>query len=157
NITPQLTACSAMPVQFIYFDLGNVLCPFEREKEVRQVAEVSGVDEGKVHEVLLGEQGILWRAERGELDDRGVHAEVCRLTGSRVEMGTFLRANADIFTLNGELVPVVAQLEDAQIRLGVLSNTCSSHWGILSDGRYAILRGAPPHPGPLPRGEGEKR
>jgi putative hydrolase of the HAD superfamily len=54
-------------------------------------------------------------------------------------MEAFLRANADIFTLNGELVPVVAQLEDAQIPLGILSNTCSSHWGILSDGRYAIL------------------
>src|SRR5262249_8379150 len=113
--------------------------------------------EGKVREVLLGEQGILWKAERGELDDRGLHAEFCRLTGSRVETGAFLRANADIFTLNGELVPVVAQLEDAQIRLGILSDTCSSHWGLLSDGRYAMLRGLPPHPGPLPRGEGERR
>jgi FMN phosphatase YigB (HAD superfamily) len=128
-----------MPPQFIYFDLGNVLCPFEREKEIRQVAEVSRVDEEKVREVLLGEQGILWKAERGELDDRGLHEEFCRLTGSGVGMAEFLRANADIFTLNGELVPLVAQLEDAQIPLGILSNTCSSHWGILSDGRFTIL------------------
>jgi len=128
-----------MPPAFVYFDLGNVLCPFEREKEIRQVAEVSGVSAEKVREVLLGEQGILWKAERGELDDRGLHAEFCRLTGSRVEMGAFLRGNADIFTLNGELVPLVAQLEDAQIPLGILSNTCSSHSGILSDGRYSIL------------------
>jgi putative hydrolase of the HAD superfamily len=128
-----------MPPEFIYFDLGNVLCPFEREKEIRQVAEVSGVDEEKVREILLGEQGILWKAERGELDDRGLHAEFCRLTDSRVETEAFLRANADIFTLNGELVPLVAQLEDAQIPLGILSNTCSSHWRPLADGRYAIL------------------
>ena len=128
-----------MPPQFIYFDLGNVLCPFDRQVEIRQVAEVSGVPADKVREVLLGENGILWQAERGELDDRGLYAEFCRLTASRVEMAAFLRANADIFTLNGELVPLVAQLEDAQMRLGILSNTCSSHWGILSDGRYAIL------------------
>ena len=128
-----------MPPQFIYFDLGNVLCPFDRQVEIRQVAEVSGVPEDKVREVLLGENGILWQAERGELDDRGLYAEFCRLTASRVEMAAFLRANADIFTLNGELVPLVAQLEDAQMPLGILSNTCSSHWGILSDGRYAIL------------------
>jgi len=128
-----------MPPQFIYFDLGNVLCPFDRAVEVRQVAEVSGVAEEKVREVLLGEQGVLWKAERGELDDRGLHWEFCRLTASRVDMAVFLRANADIFTLNGELVPLVAQLEDAQIPLGILSNTCSSHWQHLSDGRYAIL------------------
>jgi glucose-1-phosphatase len=128
-----------MPPQFVYFDLGNVLCPFDREVEVRQVTEISGVDEAKARDVLLGEQGILWKAERGELDDRGLHAEFCRLTGSRVEMEEFLRANADIFTLNGELVPLVAQLEDAQIPLGILSNTCSSHWRHLSDGRFSIL------------------
>ena len=128
-----------MPPEFIYFDLGNVLCPFEREKEIRQVAKVSGVGEAKVHEVLIGKGGILWRGERGELDDQGLYEEFCRLTGSRPEIEAFLRANADIFTLNGELVPLVAQLEDAQIPLGILSNTCSSHWRPLADGRYAIL------------------
>jgi FMN phosphatase YigB (HAD superfamily) len=127
------------PPQFIYFDLGNVLCPFDRQVEIRQVAEASGVPEEKVREVLLGEDGVLWKAERGELDDRGLHSEFCRLTSSRVDTAAFLRANADIFTLNGELVPLVALLEDAQVPLGILSNTCSSHWQHLSDGRYAIL------------------
>src|SRR5215471_14539332 len=106
-----------MPPEFIYFDLGNVLCPFDRAMEVRQVAEVSGVDQEKVREILLGRDGILWKAEEGKLDDRGLHAEFCRLTGSGPEIEAFLRANADIFTLNGELVPLVAQLEDAQIPL----------------------------------------
>jgi HAD superfamily hydrolase (TIGR01549 family) len=37
-------------------------------------------------------------------------------------------AGADIFTLNHSIVPVVAQLQAAGHRLGVLSNTCEGHW-----------------------------
>jgi HAD superfamily hydrolase (TIGR01509 family) len=131
-----------MPPQFIYFDLGNVLCFFDREKEVRQVAEVARAPAEKVREALIGERGVLWRGERGEIDERQFHEEFCRLTGSRPEMGAFLDADADIFALNGELVPLVAHLEDAQIPLGILSNTSPSHWKQVSDGRYAILLSA---------------
>jgi FMN phosphatase YigB (HAD superfamily) len=128
-----------MPPQLIYFDLGNVLCFFDRAKEVRQVAEVSGVNEEKVRQTLIGDHGILWLGERGEVDERQFYEEFCRETASRPEMGAFLQADADIFALNGELVPLVAQLEDAQIPLGILSNTSPSHWRNVADGRYAIL------------------
>ncbi len=37
-------------------------------------------------------------------------------------------AGSDIFRLNISIVPVVAKLKDAGYRLGLLSNTCESHW-----------------------------
>jgi FMN phosphatase YigB (HAD superfamily) len=128
-----------MPPAFIYFDLGNVLCFFSRQKEVQQVSQVSGVPEEKVHEVLLGQQGILWPYERGEFNDEQFHAEFCRRTGSLPDMTALLTADSDIFELNFELLPLVAHLEDAQIPLGILSNICPSHWRIATDGRYGIL------------------
>ncbi len=36
-----------MPPAFIYFDLGQVLCYFDRQLEMRQVAEVSGAQKRK--------------------------------------------------------------------------------------------------------------
>ena len=129
-----------MPPAFIYFDLGNVVCLFSRPQEIRQVSEVSGVAEDKLKDVLLAPQhGILWRFERGELDDRGFYEEFCRLTGSHPDMAALLTADSDIFQLNVPLLPVIANLEDSQIPLGILSNICPPHWRLLTDGRYAIL------------------
>ncbi|HEY2882158.1 MAG TPA: HAD family phosphatase [Pirellulales bacterium] len=131
-----------MPPAFIYFDLGNVICHFSREKEVSQVAAVSGLPEVKVKEVLLGENGLLWQYEAGQLDDDGFRKAFCAATGSHVATADLLKANAEIFTLNGSLVPLIGHLEDSQIPLGILSNTSPSHWKYLTDGRYAILPGA---------------
>ncbi len=128
-----------MPPAFIYFDLGNVLCFFSRPQEMRQVSEVSGVPEEKVKDVLIGSHAILWAYERGELTDEQFHAEFSRLTGSHPDMAAFLQADADIFTLNAELLPLVIHLEDSEIPLGVLSNICASHWRIVTDGRFGIL------------------
>jgi putative hydrolase of the HAD superfamily len=125
--------------EFIYFDLGQVLCYFDRQQEMRQVAEVSGAPEAKVTEVLIGAQGLLWRYETGELDDRQFHEAFCRATETKPDMAAFLKANAEIFTLNGSIVPLVGHLEDAGIPLGILSNTCDSHWQVVADGRYGII------------------
>ena len=54
-------------------------------------------------------------------------------------MEKLLTADADIFTLNGSLLPLIAQLEDSQIPLGLLSNISAPHWRLLIDGRFAIL------------------
>ncbi|HTQ39518.1 MAG TPA: HAD family phosphatase [Pirellulales bacterium] len=128
-----------MPPAFIYFDLGNVLCYFSRPQEIRQVAELSGVPEDKVKDVLIGSHAILWQYERGELNDEQFYSEFCRLTGSGPDMAALLQADSDIFTLNTALLPLVANLEDSQIPLGVLSNISPSHWRLVTDGRYGIL------------------
>jgi glucose-1-phosphatase len=137
-----LAIIAAMPPKFIYFDLGNVICNFSREREVQQVVEVSGAPAEKVSEVLLGPQGLLWRYETGELSDEQFYEEFCRATASRPDKQKFQIANAEIFTLNGSIVPLIGHLEDAQFPLGILSNTCPSHWRVVSDGRYAILPAA---------------
>jgi FMN phosphatase YigB (HAD superfamily) len=128
-----------MSPAFIFFDLGNVLCFFSRPQEIRQVSEVSGVPEDKVKDVLIGSHSILWAYERGELNDEQFYSEFCRLTDSRPDMAALLNADSDIFTLNYELLPLIAHLEDSGLPLGVLSNISPSHWRQVTDGRYAIL------------------
>jgi len=131
-----------MPPAFIYFDIGNVICFFDRAREIHQVCEVSGASEEKILEVLLTpETGLLWKLERGEWTDEQFYAAFCQATNTKPPIDKLLNADSDIFTLNGTLLPLIAQLEDSQIPLGLLSNISAPHWRLLIDGRYAILPG----------------
>ena len=75
----------------------------------------------------------------GRVDGNGTYTGDVELTARAVFKGTpytFLltcpatleRAASDIFEMNVSILPLVACLERAGYRLGILSNTCRSHW-----------------------------
>jgi putative hydrolase of the HAD superfamily len=129
---------ATMPPAFIFFDLGNVLALFDRERSVRQMAAVTGADERTVSEVVHDED--LQRAlERGRIDWDGFHAEFVRRTNADVAAGTLAAAASDMFRLNVPILPVVAALGRIGIPLGILSNTCDPHWQRLGASGYAVL------------------
>jgi glucose-1-phosphatase len=128
-----------MPPAFIYFDFGNVICFFDHHLAARQVAEVAGIPEQTAWEVIFGANGLEWKYEAGSLSDEQFYEAFCGATGTRPDVTKFHHANADIFMLNASLLPLIANLEDAGISLGILSNTCNSHWKLATDGRYSIL------------------
>ena len=45
-----------------------------------------------------------------------------------------------MFEVNVPVMPIVAHLQAARYRLGILSNTCESHWQYVADGRYTVIR-----------------
>jgi glucose-1-phosphatase len=132
-----------MPPEFIFFDFGNVICFFDHHRAARQAAEVAGVPEARAFEVIFGQpDGLEWKYESGQLSDEQFYESFCAATGAKPDAAKFHHANADIFTLNLEILPLIAHLEDSGIPLGILSNTCNSHWQLATDGRFAILPGA---------------
>jgi len=134
-------------IKFIYFDLGNVILPFDHRRGARQMAEVAGVPPELVWETVFTTD-LMERFDRGTVSARGFYDEFCEQSRSRPDFAQFQRACGDIFTLNTALLPVVTQLTAAGYPLGILSNTCSSHWefavrrfcGILTQGfaAYAL-------------------
>ena len=46
----------------------------------------------------------------------------------KCDLDDFLTACGDIFWLNEPTIPVVSQLAQLNIGLGILSNTCEAHW-----------------------------
>jgi len=66
--------------------------------------------------------------ERGRITTREFFGEFCRATGTRPDLDALIRAGSDIFELDACMVPVVAQLYRAGWRMGLLSNTCESHF-----------------------------
>ena len=116
-----------MAPKFVYFDLGKVLVNFDIGRLYRQVGEVAGIDPARVRDVLF-EDGLQADYELGKISGEEFHAAFCEETSTRPDYHALERAASDIFELNIGILPVVAHLEEAGYRLGVLSNTCRSHW-----------------------------
>jgi len=127
--------------RFIYFDLGNVLLLFDHRRAARQMADVAGVSAERVWQVVFGGD-LEKRYEAGVVDDRQFYEEFCTATDTRPDFDAFARAGSEIFTPNISLFPIVAALESAGHRLGILSNTSPAHWEYCADGRYALIEQA---------------
>lgn len=129
-----------MRPEFVYFDLGNVILSFDRDRAFRQMARVCGADPAVIEAVVMHD-GLQAALERGEHDWQSFHAEFSRRTGTTSDPAALARAASDMFALKVETLPVIAALERIGCPIGILSNTCDVHWRhILADG-YAILPG----------------
>lgn len=126
-----------MPPRFLYFDLGKVLLDFSVERMLGQIAAAAGIDPQQVEQVLF-EQQLQRQYESGEVTDRQFYDAFCRSTGTGPDYHALKQAGSHIFELSLSIVPVVAGLQQAGWRMGILSNTCSSHWEHCA-GRFAIL------------------
>jgi glucose-1-phosphatase len=116
-----------MQPKFLYFDLGKVLVNFSVERLLAQMAAAAGATAEQVREVLMG--GKLMREhEMGRLSTRQFFEAFCGATCTRPDYDQLVAAAAEIFDLNWPVVPIVAQLRQAGYPLGILSNTCETHW-----------------------------
>lgn len=129
---------TAAAVQFIYFDLGNVLLAFDHEIACAQIGELTSLPAATVREILF-DSGLQESYERGERTSREIYDEFCRRSGTVPASDAFHHANSDIFSLNVPIVPIVGQLAAAGHRLGILSNTCEDHWEHITSGRFGMI------------------
>ena len=127
--------------RFIYFDLGNVLLFFDHARAARQMADAAGISAERAWQVVF-ESDLEKRYEAGDVDDRQFYEEFCSATDSRPDFDALALAGSEIFTPNISLFPIVAALEAAGHRLGILSNTSPAHWAYCAGGRYALINQA---------------
>lgn len=125
-------------IEFIFFDLGRVIINFDNDRMCRQMAEVTGVPPQLVQEVLF-QTGLQRAFELGQISPEEFHGEYCRLVGRYVEWTTLRRAASDIFWVNLPMLPIVGQLQAARFPMGILSNTCITHFEWCLE-HFAILR-----------------
>jgi glucose-1-phosphatase len=126
-----------MQLKFFYFDLGRVLVNFSVEQMLHQMGDVAGLAPERVREIVF--TGGLWkRLESGGLSDDEFYELFCTAIGNRIDRTALTRAAAEIFELNQSILPLVAQLAQAGYAMGILSNTCQTHWDYCRD-RYRIV------------------
>ncbi|MHC4401458.1 MAG: HAD family hydrolase [Planctomycetota bacterium] len=116
-----------MPPKFLYFDLGKVLLDFDHNHMFQQMGDVAGIEASRVEEVLFA-GGLQAEYESGRISPESMYEAFCRTTGTQPDREALAHAANDIFELNVSIVPLVAQLQAARYRMGILSNTCVSHW-----------------------------
>jgi glucose-1-phosphatase len=116
-----------MQPKFLYFDLGKVLIDFSVEQMLQQVAEAAGIDAEGVRDAVFGEN-LLHGLETGRLSSRQFYEAFCTATKTHADFDRLMAAATEIFALNLPVVPIVAQLQQAGHRMGILSNTCEMHW-----------------------------
>lgn len=113
-------------IEFIYFDMGNVLLAFDHSRASLAIGKLVGVPADEVHREIF-DSGLELRYERGELTSREFHAHCVQRFGES-DYDQFLLAAGDIFDPIQGVHSIVGELSVAGRRLGLLSNTCEAHW-----------------------------
>ena len=116
-----------MPIQFIYFDLGNVICNFDHAEGCRRVAELCGKTESDVHTAMF-DSGLEIQFELGKLSPDQFAEKFFGALGAECDPQDLMDGMSTIFSPNEAIYPLIRNLNDQGIPLGVLSNTCPAHW-----------------------------
>ena len=124
--------------EFIYFDLGNVLLYFSRERQFTQMANVLGISPEEVDH-LVEENDLMHRCETGTVSPEQAHSILCKAVGQDCNFASLYLAGSNIFELNVSILPLITQLTRNGHRLGILSNTSANHWEYCQR-HFAILR-----------------
>lgn len=118
--------------RFVYFDLGNVLVTFEHETAVQQLAAVAHKPADLVRSVVF-ESGLQDRYETGLLSSSEYVERINASLETQLAPEQVLEAVSAIFSPNHSIIAALEKLYDADVPMGVLSNTCEAHWKWILD------------------------
>jgi FMN phosphatase YigB (HAD superfamily) len=127
------------PPKFLYFDLGNVVLPFDYRVAIRQMADVAGVSSQLIHEAVV-DSGLQTAYECGEFTTEQFFETICQRLGKRPDLDAFLVAASDMFRLDQAVADLILRVRRSGHRTGVLSNTCDAHWRFCYDRRFPLLQ-----------------
>lgn len=125
-------------IDFIYFDLGNVILDFDHSIGCRRIEGLTGVPANDVHAALF-ESGLDERFETGLIGGEQFHAEFCQLTNSQLSKEELMFVVSDVFSANWAIYPLITQLRASGFPIGILSNTCQAHWDYIRS-RFVVVR-----------------
>lgn len=125
-------------IDFIYFDLGNVILGFDHDRGCRQISELAGVSEEIVRSAIFDEN-LDRQYDTGTIDSDEFHRRFCESARCSIGKHELLHAASNIFTPNLAIFPLITQLRSANLSIGLLSNTCEAHWEFVRS-RFSILR-----------------
>lgn len=139
-------------IRFVYFDLGNVLVSFNRQRACEKVAALFAGDAAHVDRIL-NVDGLQNQLETGLISDPEfsaiVREKMRAAADSSVDTETFaavtdeevLIAISDMFTPIESMRDVLRDVRKTGIPIGILSNTCNAHWSWIHSQSYRVLEG----------------
>lgn len=129
-----------MSIEFVYFDLGNILVRFDVEIAISNVARLAGLSDEVVRSSVY-ESGLQDDYECGRMSGEA-YAEMARerlgVDSRTLPTKPFLEAISDMFTPIDGMVELVRSVHRMVGRVGLLSNTCEAHWDWISRQSWQI-------------------
>ena len=117
-------------IEFIYFDMGNVLMDFDHRIGTENVARETGLDPQIVHDAIF-KSGLQAEYETGKIRSSEFVQRFIEASGCQISEQKLLTAVSDIFAVNRSIIPLLTQLRAARFPIGILSNTCEAHWNFI--------------------------
>lgn len=121
-----------MKIEFVYFDLGNVLVAFDHEIACHNLATLTGMTVDRGRQLLfdgLGEEpGLQTQYESGQLTEEAYDQRIRAEADGAWSTEELMLAISDMFTPIESMAKVIAAVRHFVPRVGVLSNTCRAHW-----------------------------
>ncbi len=124
-------------IEFIYFDLGNVILHFDPEIGCQNIAQLTGLDSARIHSVIH-ETSLQTDYESGTVSSGKFVSRFAAASGTNPDPAQLLKATSNMFTFNRSMIPVLTQLQNCGFPIGILSNTCPAHWEFLT-GRFPAI------------------
>jgi epoxide hydrolase-like predicted phosphatase len=126
-------------IEFIYFDLGNVLISFDHSRAWQQIAGLTGIPSERVEKILFN-SGLQVQYEMGEISTEEFHRYFCQQAKVSISLENLCFAASNIFEPLDDSIQLLQILSQAGHRLGLLSNTCDCHWQFFRhDVRFSFL------------------
>ena len=128
-----------MRPQFVYFDLGNVLCFFDHQKSVENMVAITGADATTIRDIVYVAD-LEHRYESGLVTGQEFVEEIANKLGLvGLDCDRMLYAASDMFQPNHDILPVLDRIREMKIPMGILSNTCDAHWLWIVQQKYPQL------------------
>lgn len=128
-------------IGFVYFDLGNVLVHFDPDVACLQVARLLDSDVPTIRKAMY-DSGIELQLEQGRITEDQFLDQLFAIVGNEVEQSeraAVLEAMSAMFRLNSTIQPVVDELSQQGMPMGILSNTCGPHWRWIVRQNYEVI------------------
>ncbi len=128
-------------IQFVYFDLGNILLSFDPLLTCKGLASLFDTTPLKARQALY-DSGLETRFEHGEVTPHEF-ARQLRDTFGRSESShpdsLILEAVSNMFTAIESMEGILQAVRDSGRRVGLLSNTCVAHWDWIRQQQFAVM------------------
>jgi len=120
------------PIEVIFFDLGNVILPFNNYQIAEKLCRFSQKEEsrepGKIFSYLFDlENGVINDFDRGRVSPSEFFQSIKKYLGLSIAFEKFIPIWTDIFTEDREVSEIIRSLK-GKWRLGLLSNTDPLHF-----------------------------
>lgn len=117
-------------IEFVYFDLGNLLVSFDPNIACDNLVERFGVQKQQAWEAIY-DSGVQDRFEHGHVSGEEFAEQIREFFGGDekcMPTAGLLDAVSDMFTPIDVMAEVLNRVRENGFGVGLLSNTCHAHW-----------------------------